>query len=136
MLFIAFGTIQPEMLDAIREAVNLRATFSGEALASPQGDSMRNVSEGTRTRRWNKPLPEEQAASEKWTNTEQKKYYKLKADVEAEWAHALKKSYASGCEFTDRYGERQNVGKHPKFMDEVLHIYMDRHGTKWKTIRH
>ena len=58
MLCIAFGTIQPEMLDAIREVVNLRAKICGEALASPQGDSMRSVSERTRTRRWNKPLPE------------------------------------------------------------------------------
>ena len=69
-----------------------------------------------------------------WDNTMAEHCTDCRAGVEKLWDYAHEISYASGYEFTDREGRRQNAGKRPKFMEEVVRLYLKRYGNNWKTI--
>ena len=52
--------------------------------------------------------------------------------MQSAWDHAEKISRESGFEFYDRHNHRQNVGAKPALMDDVVKLFLSKHGSYFK----
>ena len=148
-LFVAFGTIEPAMLEIVSELALHRAKFPCEALASSQGDALpdrcKNLSQHQKAELLAERIPTVQGANPIRTEA-----YTARARARCEGAALGSESDNIPWRAEHRKKERSMPRRHVDalwdtahenskksrlpFIEEAVNIFLTRYGTQWKTI--